>query len=93
MPLFLWVLALSLREINILYVMYKTLKTPAVKCLENGNCHLYRKLFQANNIIIKWIPGPENGKNQEINYLIYINKYDPTHFVDKYTFQSIFRNP
>ena len=25
--------------------MYKNLKTPAVECLENGNLHIYRKLF------------------------------------------------
>ena len=25
--------------------MHKNLKTPAVECLENGNNHVYRKLF------------------------------------------------
>ena len=27
--------------------MYKKLKGPAVECLENGNYHVYRKLFHA----------------------------------------------
>ena len=47
--------------------MYKNLKTPAVECLENGNYHVYRKLFPAKQQFLKWIPAPENCKNQEIN--------------------------
>ena len=27
--------------------MYKYLKIPTVECLENGNYHMYRKLFPA----------------------------------------------
>ena len=29
--------------------MYKNLKIPTVECLENGNYHVYRKLFLENN--------------------------------------------
>ena len=47
--------------------MHKNLKTPAVECLENGNYHMYRKLFQAKQHFLKWIPAPEKCKNQEIN--------------------------
>ena len=47
--------------------MYKNLKTPAVECLENGNYHVYRKLFQAKQHVSKGIPVPKNCKNQEIN--------------------------
>ena len=47
--------------------MYKNLKIPTVVCLENGNYHVYRKLFQAKQHFFKWIPAPENFKNQEIN--------------------------
>ena len=48
--------------------MYKKKrKTPAVECLENGNYHVYRKLFPAKQHSLKWIPAPENCKNQEIN--------------------------
>ena len=47
--------------------MYKNLKKQAVECLENVNCHLYRKLFPAKQHFLKWIPAPENCKNQETN--------------------------
>ena len=47
--------------------MYKNLKIPAVECLENGNYHVYRKLFHAKQHFFKWIPAPENCKNQETN--------------------------
>ena len=47
--------------------MYKNLKIPAVECLENGNYHVYRKLFPAEQHFFKWIPAPENCKNQETN--------------------------
>ena len=47
--------------------MYKNLKIPAVKCLENGNNHVYRKLFPSKQHFFKSIPAPENGKNQETN--------------------------
>ena len=47
--------------------MYKNLKTPAVEHLENGNYHVYKKLFLQNNIFFKWIPAPENCKNHETN--------------------------
>ena len=43
------------------------LKTPAVECLENGNDHVYRKLFHAKQHFLKWIPAPEKCKNLEIN--------------------------
>ena len=46
--------------------MYKNLKAPAVECLENGNYHMHRKLFPAKQHFLKWIPAPENCKNQEI---------------------------
>ena len=49
--------------------MYKNLKTPAVECLENGNYHMYRKLFPAKKQhFLKWIPVPkqlqESGNKQ-----------------------------
>ena len=48
--------------------MYKkNLKIPAVECLEKGNNHVYRKLFLAKQHFLKWIPAPENFKNQETN--------------------------
>ena len=47
--------------------MYKTFKIPAVECLENGNYHVYRKLFPPKQHFLKWIPAPENFKNQEIH--------------------------
>ena len=47
--------------------MYKNLKILAVECLENGNYHVYRKLFPAKQHFFKWIPAPENCKNQETN--------------------------
>ena len=31
----------------------------------NGNYHVYRKLFPAKQHFFKWIPAPENCKNQE----------------------------
>ena len=46
--------------------MYKNLKTLAVECLENGNYHVYRKLFPAKQHFFKWIPAPKNYRNQEI---------------------------
>ena len=42
--------------------MHKNLKTPAVECL---------KLFPAKQYFLKWIPAPENCKNQEINRVKY----------------------
>ena len=50
-----------------LYVMFKNLETPAVECLENGNYHVYRKLFHAKQHFLKWTPEPENCKHQKIN--------------------------
>ena len=47
--------------------MYKNLKTLAVECLENGNYHMYRKLFPAKQHFSKWIPAPKNCKNQATN--------------------------
>ena len=47
--------------------MYKNHKIPAVECLENGNYHVYRKPFPAKQHFLKWIPAPENFKNQETN--------------------------
>ena len=48
--------------------MYKNLKIPAVECLENGNYQVYRKLFPGEqHFFFKWIPAPENCKNQETN--------------------------
>ena len=47
--------------------MYKNLKKQAVECLENGNYHVYRKLFPAKQHFLKWIPAPEICKNQETN--------------------------
>ena len=47
--------------------MYKNLKIPAVKCLENENYHVCRKLFSAKQHFLKWIQAPENCKNQETN--------------------------
>ena len=47
--------------------MYKNLKTPAVEGFVNGNYHVYRKLFPAKQHFFKWIPPPENCKNQETN--------------------------
>ena len=46
--------------------MYKNLKIPAVECLGNGNYHVCRKLFPPKQHFFKWIPAPENCKNQEI---------------------------
>ena len=43
--------------------MCTNLKTPAVECLENGNYHVYRKLFHAKQHFFKWIP--EAKKLQE----------------------------
>ena len=45
--------------------MYKNLKILAVECLENGNYHVYWKLFPAKQHFFEWIP--ENRKNQERN--------------------------
>ena len=49
--------------------MYKNLKTPAVERFENRNYHVYRKHFPAKckTTFFKWIPAPENYKNQETN--------------------------
>ena len=47
--------------------MYKIVKTTAVERLENGNYHVYRKLFHAKQHFLKWISAPENCKNQGIN--------------------------
>ena len=52
-------LGFKLKEI---YVMYKNLKTPAVQCLENGNYHMYRKLFHAKQL---FEIGPSARKLQE----------------------------
>ena len=46
--------------------MYKNLETLVVEFLENGNYHVYRKLFQAKPHLLKWIPVAENCKNQGI---------------------------
>ena len=52
-----------------IYLMYKNLKSPAVECLENGNYHVYRKLFHAQQHFDKWIPArkfqqPGNKQNK-----------------------------
>ena len=47
--------------------MYKNLKKPVAECLENVNYHVYRKLFPGKQNFFKWIPAPENRKNQETN--------------------------
>ena len=47
--------------------MYTNLKIPTVEFLENGNYHVYRKLFPAKQYFFKWIPAPEYCKNQETN--------------------------
>ena len=47
--------------------MYKNLKIMAVDYLENGNYHMYMKLFPAKQHFFKWILAPENCKNQETN--------------------------
>ena len=47
--------------------MYKNLKISTVECLENENYHVYRKLFPGEPHFFKWIPAPENCKNQETN--------------------------
>ena len=65
MSLFQWALALNQREKNICHV--ENLKISAVECFENGNYHEDRKLFHAKQHFLKWIPAPENCKNQEIN--------------------------
>ena len=64
MPLFHWVLALKLNkeEKNISHV-----QKSAVECLENGNYHVYRKLFPAKQHFLKCIPAQGNCQNQEIN--------------------------
>ena len=49
--------------------MCKNLKTPTVECLENGNHHVHRKRFPAKQLFFKWIPAPENCKNQETNII------------------------
>ena len=47
---------------------YKNLKAPAVECLL-GEWKLPRvqETFYAKQHLLKWIPAPENCKNQEIN--------------------------
>ena len=68
MPLFHWACLHGFKiKRKQIYVMYKNLKTPAVECSENGNYHVYRKLFPAKQHFLKWIQAPENCKNQEIN--------------------------
>ena len=47
--------------------MYKNLKISTVECLENENYPVYRKLFPGEQHFFKWIPEPENCKNQETN--------------------------
>ena len=47
--------------------MYKNLKILTFECLENENYHVYRKLFPGEQHFFKWIPAPENCKNQETN--------------------------
>ena len=46
---------------------YKNLKISTVEWLENENYHVYRKLFPGEQHFFKWIPAPENCKNQETN--------------------------
>ena len=36
--------------------MYKNLKIPTVECLENGNYHMYRKLFPAKQHFFQMDP-------------------------------------
>ena len=40
--------------------MYKNLKRLAVECLENGNYHVYRKIFAGITTFLKWITAPKN---------------------------------
>ena len=47
--------------------MYKKSQVPTFECLENGIYYVYRKLFPAKQQFFKWIPAPENCKNQETN--------------------------
>ena len=47
--------------------MRKNLKISTVECLESENYHVYRKLFPGEQNFFKWIPAPENCKNQETN--------------------------
>ena len=47
--------------------MNKKLKISTVECLENENYHVHRKLFPGEQHFFKWIPAPENCKNQETN--------------------------
>ena len=42
---------------------------PAVEFLTNGNYHVYRKHFPAKQHFLKWMPAPENCKNQETNII------------------------
>ena len=54
----------KLKRKNIGHVQ-KSRDTGIVEFLENGNYHVYRKLFQAPHLL-KWIPVAENCKNQGI---------------------------
>ena len=48
--------------------MYKNLKILAVECLENGNYHVYRKLFPAKQLFFQMDPSArklqESGNNR-----------------------------
>ena len=57
--------------------MHKNHKTLAVECLENGYQHVHRKLFHGKQHFLKWIPAPENCKNQEKNR-IKLKKFNRT---------------
>ena len=47
--------------------MYKNRKISTVECFKNENYNVYRKLFPGEQHFFKWIPAPENCKNQETN--------------------------
>ena len=48
--------------------MYKNLKIPTVECLENGNYHVYRKLFPGEQHFFQMDPSArklqESGNNR-----------------------------
>ena len=47
--------------------MYKNLKIPTVECLENGNNHVYRKLFPAKQHFLQMDQETNRIKSKKIN--------------------------
>ena len=45
--------------------MYKNFKIQAVECLNNRKLPREQETFPAKQHFLKWIPAPENCKNQE----------------------------